>query len=168
MKKFIISLICIGLLTNSMASALDAKRLWQCITASERNKCTASEKKEARAWIFGLPAAVIVAILAAVGIFVTVNSVNAKKSELTAQGEIPVSLGEETQEERNKRNLQEIETSIITLKLDQQAQENKLTQAKSNEEQARIRQVIQGIKQQIKTLEDAKKLVGTTATYQWR
>lgn len=90
MKKFLVTLICMGLLTGSMASALTPKRLAQCVFAPEKNKCTKEEKKTALGWFIGVPVTIIVAGLALLGIKVTleqkqkIEAIQAQKKEEVA------------------------------------------------------------------------------------
>ncbi len=51
-----------------LSAIMGPKRLWECSTAPEKNNCTASEKKTARAWLIGGSIAAIVAALTAFGL----------------------------------------------------------------------------------------------------
>lgn len=77
MKKVLVSLICVGLLTGSMASAvtMTPKRLAQCVFAPEKNGCTKEERKTALGWFIGVPAAIVLATLALLGIKVSSDQV---------------------------------------------------------------------------------------------
>ncbi len=82
MKKIMVGFIMVSLLINTVASAvMGPKRLWQCGTAPDKNKCSESERKEARNWFIGVPAAVIVGALAAVGIIVKSSEVQKMKEQ---------------------------------------------------------------------------------------
>lgn len=73
MKKFLVSLICMGLLTGSMVSAITPIRLAKCAFAPEKNNCTKEEKKTALGWFIGVPVAIVVAALALLGIKLTAD-----------------------------------------------------------------------------------------------
>lgn len=68
MKKFINSLICMGLLTGSMASALMSPvRVAKCIANAEKNHCTAEERRQTKTWVASASITAIIALLALIG-----------------------------------------------------------------------------------------------------
>ncbi len=82
MKKFLVSFICIGLLTGSMASAIMSPvRLAKCAFAPAKNGCTKEERATTLKWFLGVPAAVVVAALALIGVKMGLDTVKRKQDE---------------------------------------------------------------------------------------
>lgn len=160
MKKIIISLLCMGLLTNSM-SAISMVRAFQCRPSSPSKSCSRQELQDAQKWFKNSSTAALgamVAALAALGLIVGVAALQREKNR--AQQPATEPNVPETQAQKNERELGDIQSKIITLKLDLQNEEKKLKEGNlTTDEQARMRQIMKNYETEIDTLQKAQDLI---------
>ncbi len=86
MKKLIISLLCIGLFTNSI-SAISLVRAWECRPSAPKTNCSQADRDAAKKWFRNAKIgalSVLAAALAALGLIVGMSQLQ-KEKEIAIQ-----------------------------------------------------------------------------------
>lgn len=174
MKKLIAMLICLGLISNSMMLAFNARKIWTCRPTSKDASCTEKDRTISRNIILGssVVLALLLAALAALKIKVSYDDL--KKEQAVAIQSVPVAnIPQATNEAalRAQKAQAEAEAMMQQRKSSQEQTVKMLNEAKADlaeintsiaewkAQQATIKSAAQAkmVQDEIKKLEDQKK-----------